>query len=249
MKIGFTSNSFRQIKSIEKIVEIALATGAECIEWGGDVHIKDVATAEKAKSLCIDAGIEICSFGSYYKVGSNNADERNTVCEIANALGAKSIRVWLGSADSEKTDADTYLNLVEDAKALCKTAKEYGIIICPECHDNTYNNNTDAFLKIRKDIGCDNFKTYFQSRYRRKAYDLDRIARTLPYTENVHVSYFDMVREQFPKFDFGYMGELISKLLSLGFDGAVLIEFTFPGFKSGMPSAMKKDITRLKKLI
>ena len=249
MKIGFTSNSFRQIKSIEKIVEIALATGAECIEWGGDVHIKDVETAKKARELCSAAGIEICSYGSYYKVGSNNEDEQNAVCEIAVALGAKSIRVWLGTADSEKTDEKTYLNLIEDAKRLCLKAKEYGLIISPECHGNTYNNNTDAFLKIRKDIGCDNFKTYFQSRYRRKAYDLDRIERTLPFIENVHVSFFDLVREQFPRYNPKYMNELLSKLVSLEFDGAILVEFTFPGFKRGFPCSMKKDIAKLKKLI
>ena len=248
MKIGFTSNSFRQIKSIEKIVEIAVSSGAQCIEWGGDVHIKDIKTAETAKNICDEAGIEICSFGSYYRVGSKNCDEWKNTCEIAGALGAKSVRVWLGNADSEKTDANLYQNLVEDAKSMCKTAQAYGIIICPECHDNTYNNNTDAFLKIREDIGCDNFRTYFQSRYRRKEYDLDRIERTLRFIENVHVSYFDMVREQFPKLRSSYMGELLEKLLSLGFDGTVLVEFTLPGFKAGFPLAMKKDIARLKKL-
>ncbi len=249
MKIGFTSNSFRQIKSIEKIVEIALASGAECIEWGGDVHIKDVASARKAKEICDAAGIEICSYGSYYRIGSNNAEEQKSVCEIAYALGAKSIRVWLGTSDSEKTDEKTYLNLVSDAKALCETAKEYGLIISPECHDNTYNNNTDAFLKIQKDTGCDNFKTYFQSRYRRKKYDLDRIERTLPFISNVHVSFFDMIREQFPKCNPKYMDELLAKLVSLGYDGTILVEFTYPGFKRGFPCSMKKDIAKLKKLI
>ena len=70
MKIGFTSTSFRQIKSIEKIVRIASEAGADCIEWGGDIHIKDVPTARRAKRLCDDAGIPISSYGSYYRVGS-----------------------------------------------------------------------------------------------------------------------------------------------------------------------------------
>ena len=50
MKIGFTSTSFRQIKSIEKIVKIASDAGADCIEWGGDVHVPhgDLAIAREA---------------------------------------------------------------------------------------------------------------------------------------------------------------------------------------------------------
>lgn len=246
MKIGFTSNSFRQIKSLNKIVEIAVDSGAECIEWSGDVHVKSVADAEIAKNLCHKAGVKICSYGSYYRVGSKNAAEWQSVCEIASALGAASIRVWLGKADSQKTDAETYTVLLEDTKAICAVAEKYGLIVCPECHDNTYNNNTDAFLKIREDTGSENFRTYFQSRYRRKEYDLDRIERTIPYIENVHVSFFDMRREQFPKCDSGYMNTILEKLLSLGFSGAVLVEFTYPGFKRGLPCAMKRDIAKLK---
>ena len=249
MKIGFTSNSFRQIKSVEKIVEIAVDTGADCIEWGADVHVKDVAVAKKAKELCDKSGIAVSSYGSYYRVGSKNADEWKNICEIASALGAKSVRVWLGNADSEKTDSETYKALVEDAKSMCAAAEEFGLIICPECHDNTFNNNTDAFLKIQKDIGCDNFRTYFQSRYRRREYDLDRIERTLPHTESVHVSFFDLTREQFPKFNPKYMNTLLEKLIEVGFDGNILVEFTFVGFRYGLPSAMKKDIKKLRKII
>lgn len=246
MKIGFTSNSFRQIKSLKKIVEIAVDSGAECIEWSGDVHVKNPDDAKTAKAMCDEAGIEICSYGSYYRVGSKNVSEWQSVCETASALGAASIRVWLGKADSQKTNTEAYANLLEDTKAICAVAEKYGLIVCPECHDNTYNNNTDAFLKIREDTGSENFRTYFQSRYRRKEYDLDRIERTMPYIENVHVSFFDMRREQFPKCDSKYMNLLLEKLLSLGFNGAVLIEFTYPGFKCGMPCVMKRDIAKLK---
>ena len=209
MKVGFTSTSFRQIKSIEKIVKIASESGADCIEWGGDIHVKDVQTAKRAKKLCDDAGIMISSYGSYYRVGSKNSDEWKNICEIASATGAKSIRVWLGSCDSEITDEKTYNLLVEDGKAICAVADEYNLTVCPECHDNTYNNNTDAFLKICRDIGCENFRTYFQSRYKKREYDLDRIERTLPYIESVHISYSEQSREQFPKFNPDYINILL----------------------------------------
>lgn len=246
MKIGFTSTSFRQIKNTKKIVKIASESAADCIEWGGDVHVKDTETAKQVKMLCDEAGIEISSYGSYYRVGSQKADEWKNICEIASAMGAKSIRVWLGDKDSEKTDEKTYAALVEDGKNICAVAKEYNLIICPECHDNTFNNNTDAFLRIRRDIGCDNFRTYFQSRYKRLEYDLDRLERTLPYIESIHISYSEQSREQFPKFNPDYIDKLLDKIVSLGFDGNLLVEYTYLFCYAGVPSSMKKDIAKIK---
>ena len=246
MEIGFTSTSFSQTKNLEKIVKIASESGAECIEWGADIHVKDVPTAKRVKSLCADAGIGISSYGSYYRVGSQNAQEWKNICEIAHAMGAKSIRVWLGNRDSEVTDEKTYKALVEDGKAICAVAKEYDLIVCPECHDNTFNNNTDAFLKIREDIGCDNFRTYFQSRYKRMEYDLDRLERTLPYIESVHISYSEQSREQFPKLNPKYIDALLDKINSLNFDGNILVEYTYLCCYAGFGSSMKKSIAKIK---
>lgn len=246
MKIGFTSTSFRQIKSIEKIVKIAIEAGADCIEWGGDIHIKDVETAKYAKKLCDAAGVYISSYGSYYRVGSKKADEWRNICEIANSLNADSIRVWLGKRNSEITDESTYRNLIEDAKNMCNTAAEYNLKVCCECHDNTFNNNTDAFLKIYSDIDCENFKTYFQSRYKRLEYDLDRIERTLQYIENVHISYSEQVREQLPFVKTEYINILLDKISSFNFDGNILVEYTYLFSHLGFPSCMKKDIEKIK---
>ena len=246
MQIGFTSTSFRQIKSIEQIVKIAVSSGAECIEWGGDIHIKDIASAKYAKKLCDEAGINICSYGSYYRVGSKNRDEWKNIWQIAHTLGAGSVRVWLGNKDSEITDEKEYVSLLEDTKEICSVAEEYGLIVCPECHDNTFNNNTDAFLKIHKDAGCDNFRTYFQSRYKRKEYDLDRIERTMPYIQTVHISYSEQSREQFPKFKPSYINTLLEKIISTGFDGILLIEYTYLFCYMGLPSSMKKDIAKIR---
>lgn len=246
MQFGFTTTSFRQIRSLEKIVEIAVDAKIDCIEWGGDKHIKSVADARRAKELCDKACIRINSYASYYRVGCKNAAEWKKICEISSAMGARSVRVWLGRADSEKTDGATYKAIVEDMKYICTVAKEYGLIVCPECHDNTFNNNTDAFLKIHAEVGCDNFKTYFQSRYRRLEYDLDRIERTLPYIETVHISYSEQSREQFPKFDPTYIDALLDKIKQSGFDGNILIEYTYLFGYFGFPSSMIRHIAKLK---
>ena len=100
MDFGFTTTPFRQIKDLEKIVNIARQAEADCIEWGGDKHVKSIEDALRAKQLCDKAGIRINSYASYYRVGCKNAGEWKKICEIASTMGARSVRVWLGKADS-----------------------------------------------------------------------------------------------------------------------------------------------------
>ena len=249
MRIGFTSTSFRQIRSLEKIVKIALDCDADCIEWGGDIHVRSEGDALSAKKLCDSYGVGICSFASYYRVGDCNTTQWESICKIAHTMGAEWIRVWLGRKDSEKTDDITYGKILADAEAMCKTAEKFGLKILAECHDKTFNNNTDAFLRFTKDLSSPVFLTYFQSRYKKKAYDLDRIERTLPYTECVHISFSELVREQFPRRDMTYIDTLLEKILAVGFDKTMLIEYTYIFGRFGLPSAMKKDIMKLREKV
>ena len=242
LKIGLASVTFRN-KTIEEVVEIAKSNGISYIEWGADVHVKNIEDAKKALKICRDSGVKISSYGSYYRVGSNKTEEWKNICRIASEMSASSIRVWLGTKNSEDTDEKEYKNLLKDAKEMCDIASEYNLNISAECHDNTFNNNTYAFLKFKEDLQKDNFTTYFQSRYKRKEYDLDRIEKTFTFTENVHVSYRDLFKEQLSgKRDRKYIDMIIDKLLKMNFDGIVMIEFTF----FSKEKYLKKDVKRLK---
>lgn len=246
MEIGFTSTTFRQIKNLEKIVYIAKKAGADCVEWGGDIHVKTMDDALKAKALCEKSGLQISSYGSYYVVGSNDFEEWTRICKIADAMGAKSVRVWLGKKGSTKTGAEEYKNLLSDAKRICTKAKEYDLIVSPECHKNTYNDNTDAFLNFAGELNADNFRTYFQSRYLDWEYDADRLERTISLIENVHISYSECVRMQFfGKKDKTYVSKILRKLSELNYSGRVLLEYTY----FAMPSYFEKDISRLGKQV
>lgn len=242
-KIGVASVTFRN-KTIEEIVEICQREQVEFIEWGSDVHVKTLSDAKKAKELCDSAGIKISSYGSYYSVGSKDYDSFKRLCENAKAMNAASIRVWLGKKDSEKTTEKEYENILEDCKTICQLTRENGIIVSPECHDNTFNNNTDAILRFIGDLDCENFRTYFQSRYFRMEYDLDRIDRTFDYILNMHVSYSDLKKEQmFRKKDKNYLDTLLKKMLSKSFEGLVILEFT----QNSSEKAFAEDIRKLKK--
>lgn len=241
-KIGMTSVTFRN-KTVQEVVEICRRENVNYIEWGSDVHVKTRDDALIAKKLCDEAGITVSSYGSYYRVGGGSSEEWRSLCENAHIMGASSIRVWLGTKDSEETSEEEYQLLLDDCRSICDVAKEYGILVCPECHDNTFNNNTDAIIRFRGDLGRDNFKTYFQSRYFRMEYDLDRIDRTFDFTENMHVSYSDLKREQrFRKKDKNYLDTLLRKMISKGFNGIVMLEFT----QDSDENAFADDIGKLK---
>lgn len=246
MKFGFTSTSFRQIRSIDRITRIAVDSGAQIIEWADKFHVTDEQSAKYAKKSCDDSGIEISSYGTYYRVGSNDSQRWKQICELSSIMNCGSVRVWLGNEGSARTTEKVYQNILEDTVKICETAKEYGLIVCPECHDRTYNDNTDAFLKLYDDSGCDNLGTYFQSRYKKQEYDLDRIKRTLPYIESVHISYSEQVREQFPHRNSKYIDILLKKLISSGFDGNFLVEYTYLFGWAGIPSMMVRDVNRIR---
>lgn len=247
MKIGFTSTTFRPIKNPEGIVRIAEQAGVDCIEWGGDIHVKDTRAAEKVKLLCRNAGIEISSYGSYYRVGSGNTSQWENICQIAHTMGARVIRVWLGEKGSKKTDAALYNKISDDLVRICEIADKYSLTVSPECHMGTYNDNTEAFLKIYADFSqrckTNNLKTYFQSKYKNLAYDLDRIEKTIDEIEIVHISYSEQLREQFFfKKNSNYAAQLLKKLKEKGYGKTVLLEYTY--FSS--PQFFMKDISRLK---
>ncbi len=242
LKIGVASVTFRN-KTVPEVVEIAKNAGVSYIEWGADVHVKTDEDAKKARELCDENGIEISSYGSYYRVGSREKENWKQICRNAEIMGASSVRVWLGSKNSEEFTEDEYRNLLEDLTDMCEVAEKHNLLVCPECHDNTFNNNTSAIIRLRKDLGKENFRTYFQSRYFRFDYDMDRIERTYDFIENIHVSYRDLYREQrFRKKDKKYLDKILKKLLQMKFNGIVIVEFT----KGSKEKNFRKDIEKLR---
>ncbi len=244
-KIGLASVTFRQ-KTTREIVDICKQAEVNYIEWGGDVHVKTLEDAHGVKTLCDENGITICSYGSYFNPLTYDEVQWTDICKIAESMGAGSIRIWLGKKDSEDTSEEEYQLLVENTKKMCDIASRHSLLVCPECHDNTFNNNTDAILRFINDLSRDNFKTYFQSRYFRMEYDLDRIDRTYDYIENVHVSYRDLKREQrFREKNPKYIDTLLEKFISKGFESTVLVEFT----QGDSEKNFYDDVKKLKEIL
>lgn len=243
--VGFTSVSLRPY-STEEVVAAAKEAGAEFIEWGSDVHVKTPADARKAKKLCDENGIIIRSYGSYYRTGSRNEKEWQTILENADCLGAKVIRTWLGTKGSAETSPEEYLELLADARYMADTAAKYGITVSHECHPNTYNDTTETCLRFLRDADKDNLKTYYQSWYRDESGDKEKLIKTLPFVTDIHLSFSELVKFQqgFPA-DEKYIEKIISWAKELHFNGNYTIEFV----QDDSPENLKNDIIRLKELL
>ena len=241
-RLGLCSVTFRK-KTAEEVVDLAKKAGVGYIDWGGDVHVNTLVDAKKVKELCDKADIKISSYGSYINSAFYDKSKWLDTCKIAKEMGAESIRIWLGKKNSQVTSEDDYRLILENTKKMCDIAAEYSLLVCPECHDNTFNNNTDAILRFIGDLQKENFRTYFQSRYFRMTYDLDRIDRTYPYIKDMHVSYRDLKREQlFRKKDKSYLDTLLKKFREKDFGGIVMVEFVI----GASEKEFLKDIEKLK---
>lgn len=182
--VGLTSVTFRKL-TCEEIIRLAQESGAECIEWGGDVHVTDEKTARKVRQGCEQAGIQTRSYGSYYTIGSEQLDVFRSLCEITKALGAQVIRVWLGERGSSETSPQTLAGLVEEGRRLSGIAAEYGITVASEFHRNTYNDTAETCLAYLKQCGVENLKTYWQPMYAGE--DFENLRAVAGQTEVAHL--------------------------------------------------------------
>lgn len=165
IRTGMVSVTFRKLTPGAIIEQVAEA-GLKFIEWGGDVHVKPGET-EKAKKVgdhCRNEGIEVASYGSYYRVAGENVENAPfaQVVETAAALGAPNIRVWAGSRGSKDARDSHWSELIDETQRLAEEAREAGLTLSFEYHGGTLNDNVVAARKILERVAMANVFTYWQ---------------------------------------------------------------------------------------
>ncbi|MBE6674245.1 MAG: sugar phosphate isomerase/epimerase [Ruminococcaceae bacterium] len=211
MKTGLVSISFRK-KTVKELIKAAKESGLEYIEWGGDVHVPmgNVKLARKVKRLMNGAGLKCETYGSYFGV-IYHCDEHfpmpfKKVLKTAKALGAKTVRVWLGwPCCGCKLGKGIYLcekqfnKNVSVAKYLCQEAKKFGMTLSIECHFATLSDDYHDTLRFLEKVNCDNLKLYWQPNHAKSfEYNLEALKALRPYITNVHVFNWNEKGEKFP---------------------------------------------------
>lgn len=248
-KTGICSITFRNL-SVEEVIKLTSEAGLEGIEWGGDVHVPvgDYDHASKVAGLTEQAGLEVASYGSYYRVGEyeNNDVSFEDVLETAVHLKAPSIRVWAGKQASKKATEKYRNDVTAEAKTIAELAKQKNIAINLEYHGNTLTDTKESAASLMKEIDHPNLNLYWQPAVGKSIADrLDSIDELLPWLTHVHVFHWN-VTDRLPLTDGKEeWKQYTNRLKKLELNQYVLIEFV----KADSKEQFLEDAGVLKELV
>lgn len=158
---GLVSVTFRQL-SVDQVVGLAVEAGLSAIEWGGDIHVPDVAAAESTADLCARKGLAIAAYGSYFRPGRESSPEFREVLPIAHALGAPLIRVWAGGKGSDDTTPRERVEVVTALRSAADSAAEHGMSLALEFHGKTLTDTLESTERLLDELGDTAVVPYWQ---------------------------------------------------------------------------------------
>ncbi|MFY1649400.1 sugar phosphate isomerase/epimerase family protein [Solwaraspora sp. WMMB762] len=172
------------------VLDVAARAGLRRVEWGGDVHVPpgDTRAAALVRAASRDRGVEVASYGSYYRAGSDPADDFPAVLASAVALGAPRIRIWAGTLGSAQASADQRRAVVRATRAAAKRAADAGVTLAFEYHSDTLTDTADSALRLLADVDHPAVRTYWQPPLDLPdAAAVDDLRQMLPWADAVHV--------------------------------------------------------------
>jgi len=163
-RVGLCSVTFRD-HPCEVVLQRAAENGVQAIEWAGKAELdasEPQRLAEVAKAS-IGTGIEASSYGSYVRAGVGGAQAQFDIAlDATEALGARNIRVWAGTAKRADVADDEYARAVRDLADMSAAAKLRGVTVCVEYHRRTLTEFAPDTVALFKDIASDNLFSYWQ---------------------------------------------------------------------------------------
>lgn len=199
-ELGMTSVTFRE-KTIEEIASLAKSAGLTHIEWGADRHVLplDFDAVRTAREQMEKNGLTCPSYGSYYRMIEKDENAFRAVCKTSQALGAGTVRAWLGRTGSARITHEQYTELLEETKRLADIAAKYDQTLAFEFHGKTLNDNGESSIAFLADCAKENVKTYWQPlSYSDNEKNLSLV---LPYLCAVHVFTWDDEYRRYPLAD------------------------------------------------
>lgn len=191
-KLGLVSISFRQ-HTPEEILAAMKKAGLNYIEWGSDVHAPCTDPQRLAEIVALQQkyGISCCSYGTYFRIGVTPIEELAQYIKAAKMLGTDILRLWCGNKNSEKYIAEEKTAFFAECKAVAEIAEAEHVILCMECHNNTYTNVKEAALELMQAVNSAAFRMYWQPGLQRTVEENIHYAKLLSvYTEHLHVFYW-----------------------------------------------------------
>ncbi len=191
-KTGIVSVTYRHLSSDETI-SAARSAGLEAIEWGGDIHVppENIGNARAVGEATRAAGLEVVSYGTYYRLGENGRNFEVKFAETlaaAKALGAPSLRIWAGSKDACDTGEAERKELVRELRVCADMAAREGERIALEFHQKTLTSDADSAERLVGEVGRENLSLYWQpNQFLTFERNIENLTTVLPFISNVHV--------------------------------------------------------------
>lgn len=161
MRPGLCSVTYRTLAP-EQIITMAAQARLAVIEWGADEHVRpgDIARARAVAAATTDAGLSVCSYGSYFRAGPDESVA--AVLDTAEALGTDRVRVWAGSVGSDEATAEVRAQVVDRLQQAASDAAARGIDLALEFHSGTLADSAPATLRLLGEVDSRALSTYWQ---------------------------------------------------------------------------------------
>lgn len=193
MIAGLVSVSFRQLRA-EAVIRLAAECRLSCLEWGSDIHVPvgDLEQARKIGRWTREAGLSICSYGSYYclQEATDSGQPFETVVETALALGAPDIRVWAGRPSTFKPYKGD--RIITHALRAATIAEAAGLSISYERHAGTLTETNETYRRLLEDTPHPAIRALWQPPMRGSLHEsLEGLRTVLPRLHHIHVSHWE----------------------------------------------------------
>jgi len=185
---GLVSITFRPLDP-QEVIRLVKQAGLQCIEWGGDVHVPhgNTARAREVGQWTREAGLMVSAYGSYYRVGETTLPFEQVLASAV-ALGAPTIRVWVGTKGSADCSSAEREGIIADALRVAGLAARSGITISLEYHANTLTDTRSSVQTLLTELAHPNIEFLWQPS-NGEPFDAcaERLLEILPRVRNFHV--------------------------------------------------------------
>lgn len=247
LKSGLVSITFRK-KTVREICALCQKAGLSAVEWGGDVHVPPKGNrAYETLALTREHGLEVSSYGSYFRLGEG-MDAFHYNLEEACRLLAPVIRIWAGTKGSAEYTEGERQFLTDELMAVSEKAFSSGVRVSLEYHPNTLTDDRYSVSRLMKDTEGEAWSPlfYWQPRWDWNEEDTLSALRALDgRLSHAHVFAWEHRGSEIIRKPLSEGKALLSRALSIKKDGYALIEFV----KDDSDEMLMKDAQTLNHLL
>jgi 3-dehydroshikimate dehydratase len=139
-----------------EVLQTAIEAGLQGIEWWGKDHVPhgEIDTARRVGEQTRAAGLEVPSYGSYYRAGVSEDEGLSfaSVLETAHALGAPMIRIWAGNQNGIDASAAHVQAVIDDTRRIADLAAARDTSVVFEYHGGSLTDRNDTAVRFAAQV-------------------------------------------------------------------------------------------------